>query len=506
VAVTGVTVPTNGIYLSAANTLTFATNTTEVGSVNGTGNWTLGAPTSGTTLTVNGLVNQASIVATDGTQAFEVATQAGTVYIGATSNSQLILLTNGANRLVISAAGAVTVSAPTSGNALTLNGAPNAWTSVVLGSSTSGQSYGLIIEAGTSAGDSPIRVNNQAATASYFQIFGDGHGFLGYNATTANQTINWSAAGNVTLSAPTSGVALTVTGVPGNNIFEATDGTYTFTVQTSGSTVYAGSLSNSTLQLITNNTNRLSITSAGATTIPAPSSGNVALTVTGVTGSFAQVLQNTTSGSGTENYLSATNGTDTNCVLLISQVGAATKGATFGPNTATALKFQTNGTVAMTIGSDQGITVGSPTGGDQGAGTLNAVNLYVQGVAVSTLTGSTGTFTLGTTACSGATATARYNISGNVVQLFIPAFSGTSTATTFTLTGLPAAIQPARTQMVSVGASVFEDNSGASTAESILITAASGTVNIYKNGNLATWTGSGQKGLNFGLVATYTLY
>ena len=52
-AVTGATPPTNGIYLSAANTLAFASSNTRRGAVNATGNWVLDAASSGVTLYVN---------------------------------------------------------------------------------------------------------------------------------------------------------------------------------------------------------------------------------------------------------------------------------------------------------------------------------------------------------------------------------------------------------------------------------------------------------------------
>ena len=53
--VTGSSAPANGIYLSATNTLTFSSNTTSLGTVNSTGNWSITAPSSGVGLTVNGV-------------------------------------------------------------------------------------------------------------------------------------------------------------------------------------------------------------------------------------------------------------------------------------------------------------------------------------------------------------------------------------------------------------------------------------------------------------------
>ena len=49
---TGSSVPANGLYLSAANTIAFSSNTTIRASVNSTGNWTINAPSSGQALTI----------------------------------------------------------------------------------------------------------------------------------------------------------------------------------------------------------------------------------------------------------------------------------------------------------------------------------------------------------------------------------------------------------------------------------------------------------------------
>lgn len=89
----------------------------------------------------------------------------------------------------------------------------------------------------------------------------------------------------------------------------------------------------------------------------------------------------------------------------------------FGPAVAgVKLNFQTGagGVVAMTIGTDQGITVGSPTGGDQGAGTLNAAGLYVNGVAV----GSGGSNVQVFTQAGGASQTYNVPASAKVVRVY----------------------------------------------------------------------------------------
>ena len=51
ITLNGAAIPANGLYLSAANTLAFATASTQRGTVNSTGNWTISAPSSGLALT-----------------------------------------------------------------------------------------------------------------------------------------------------------------------------------------------------------------------------------------------------------------------------------------------------------------------------------------------------------------------------------------------------------------------------------------------------------------------
>lgn len=85
------------------------------------------------------------------------------------------------------------------------------------------------------------------------------------------------------------------------------------------------------------------------------------------------------------------------------------------------VSIATGGISALTVGNDQGITLGSPTGGDKGSGTLNASNLYVNGTAVAT--GSLSAITLGTSASatnpqrSGQVTTGLFSASNSTVSI-----------------------------------------------------------------------------------------
>lgn len=114
----------------------------------------------------------------------------------------------------------------------------------------------------------------------------------------------------------------------------------------------------------------------------------------------------------------------------------------------------------------------------------------------------TGSFTATLTGCTaGVTGSAYYSITNNTVTLDIPVLTGTSNATGCTITGLPAAIQPA----TSKAAGALTQNASGSGIVSI-VTLTGGTITLF-NGTTPTnaFTNSGTKGLASGLSMSYTL-
>jgi hypothetical protein len=154
-----------------------------------------------------------------------------------------------------------------------------------------------------------------------------------------------------------------------------------------------------------------------------------------------------------------------------------------------------------------GVQVGSPTGGDQGVGTINVANgYYVNGVQV--VVPTTGTFTATYTGfASNPSGTARYSINGSTCTIIFPIGTATSNATSFTITGLPAACQPTRGQFVPVSQAAIENN-GVTVAGNPVdasFAAASGTVTLYLSGLNNSWTASGTKGASSAFSVTYGL-
>lgn len=162
------------------------------------------------------------------------------------------------------------------------------------------------------------------------------------------------------------------------------------------------------------------------------------------------------------------------------------------------------GPVTITGG---GLVVGTPTGGNEGAGTVNALNYYLNGALVF----QSGTFTATLTGCTTSpTQQATYSIANNICTVSIAGASnltGTSNSTSMTVTGLPAVCQPA-TQEPFVPCSV-EDNTALGMAMA-LIAPGSGTITFFRgSGSPITFsatgfTAAGTKGCD-GTVLTYSL-
>lgn len=212
--ITGIT-GVNGWILSAANTPAVYSNSVQRGSIASTGGWSVNAPTSGTAFSIAGVstANVLSVtqgasnanahIATDGTVTYFLNLNgASGGLFGLSTNHPFALYTNNTARVSIAAAGNVTVNAPSAGVALTANGFSGA---NVLSLVAPASANLLTATDGTASGVWFF----QGAAGS---IFGNtsNHALQFYTNNTAR--INLAAAGNVTVNAPTSGDALTVTG------------------------------------------------------------------------------------------------------------------------------------------------------------------------------------------------------------------------------------------------------------------------------------------------------
>lgn len=173
---------------------------------------TIGPPASGRALQINVLDNTSAVGFNSTTTAngyYCSFSRAGTAvgYIGCgpalftggaitdfglCSNGTLRFSTDAGSttRMSITAAGNVTIIAPTSGVGLTLTGFAGSYTQVINGAAGAGNSNGLRVQAGTNTADVSFSVTNQALSANYFLVRGDG---LTQAADQANvlQDVGW---------------------------------------------------------------------------------------------------------------------------------------------------------------------------------------------------------------------------------------------------------------------------------------------------------------------------
>lgn len=150
------------------------------------------APNTGDTVSVSGISGQGILVSA--TDLPRIATFAGgTVVtsmrsyvtgliglIGTQTNHALGLRTNDIDRIRIENTGNVTINAPSSGTALSVTGSnTNSSVATITANSSSGNSFGLGVNAGTTAADAALRISNQAANTAYFYVYGNGSVIVG---------------------------------------------------------------------------------------------------------------------------------------------------------------------------------------------------------------------------------------------------------------------------------------------------------------------------------------
>jgi hypothetical protein len=260
-------------------------------------------------------------------------------------------------------------------------------------------------------------------------------------------------------------------------------------------------VSGSTVSLNVSGTTALSIAAPGNVTIVAPSSG-AALTL----GQYLQLpayanlhgqIQITPVGTGAVGQSAFQYYSDNNLYIDAPTTGTPSGGATY-------LRTGTGSTIpALTLAANQGAVFGAATGGSQGAGTVNATGLYVNGVAVGVgVTQTTGSFTGTLTGCTTSpTATFNYCIVGKIAFLYnTSSLQGTSNTSVCTITGMPAALTPAGSPTVAIPVA----SNGIQLAGCALPSGTTLTLgaNFGAAGSFAT---SGSKGIYVGTVISYPL-
>jgi hypothetical protein len=339
----GAAVPANGMYLSAANTVAFSSNTTLRGSVNSAGNWVINAPSSGSPLSIT----------------------------GAASGNTLLTLTGGATsdvRILFSNAAAQS-------NLLQFQqSAANAafW----------GVDQANTFVTGSSAGDSFIRTESKNFRVST-------------NAGSSTALLV-APTGNVTIAAPSSGNTLSITNIAGQAAVVAAAGAATAAaisvcgngasfgtnsfdiIQDTGGLARLFNRANTSLDISTNGTQRMLITATGAITVNAPTSG-AALTVSG----SASTPVNAIGNSSTAFTLDCSK----------SNVQTVTMNGTVAAGSLTISNIQDGQTINLILTQD-GVgsrLLGNPTGVKWPGGTVGVLSTAAAAIDLITFTRVSGT-------------------------------------------------------------------------------------------------------------------
>lgn len=296
--------------------------------------------------------NSMTNLTVSGTATLSGGTANGIAYLNGSK-----VLTTGSG-LTYNSTGNMTIAAPSSGTALALSN--------VAGSSALTTSDGTVASF----------LRSQTATSVDFGTT-SAHALNLYTGFSNRVAI--SSTGNVTINAPTSGVALTVGGFSTSNVInvstavgatpiQVSDGTATswwFTNGTNG--IAFGTQTAHQLSLYTNNTAKVQISSAGNVTINAPTSGNT-LNVGVLTGSTSIVV-NGNLGSGSGLFVGNTSGTDGRAVVEYQSTLTTTKNYALGidPDGGSSKRFAlrdvTRGAISFEVGTSGNVTINAPTSG-----------------------------------------------------------------------------------------------------------------------------------------------
>lgn len=277
-----------------------------------------------------------------------------------------------------------TMGAIASHPSLTVTGAANEDGIQVNGNATSGQSYGIGINAGTTSADNAFVVGNQAGTANFEKVFGDG-GIVFGNATGGDEGANTVNIPSLYVSGTTN-----FTGITGSTqcLHVNTSGVLSGTGSDCGS---GGSTAFSALTASTNTTAAM-VVGTGAS-LAASGSGTITATaapVTGITGLGTGVATFLATPSSANLAAAMTDETGTGANVFASSptmITPAIKGSSTGTNTIAAANASATNytdTLPAATGTFALLSLAETWSAVQTFGT----NISIGGV---TATGATGT-------------------------------------------------------------------------------------------------------------------
>jgi len=482
---------TSGLYRAGSGAFRFSVSSTDVIKITGAG-VTIAAPSSGDTLTILSLTTNKSIIAgilgaANNPRLFVTHTEAsGLTQLDFTGSSNFngALSVGGVAAISLSNARNVTIAAPGSGDALTVNGVSSSRAATFQG------------------GTNPNIAVTDGTIVAKLQIIAASVGLVGtetnheFDIRTNNATrVALSGTGNVTINTPASGTALTVNGIANANSVVVTDGTRSFAIQTgsgSGGVLYFGSFSNHPLNFLTNNTVVGSINTAGNWAINAPSSGT-SLSISQVSGGQGIAVNGagSSSASTTRGYIALNGPSD--CILEL-QVGAVNQGYLYASSTVFRVAASAGANLDIFTNNAQLMHL-----------TSNAVQcIGPVAAALVDMTPDSGSFSAVLTGfTANPTSTVTWKRVGGMVTLHFGSASATSNATTMGVAAatLPASIRPTTT----VNTIIPTMDSGV-VGPGLMAVNTDGSLTFGKTvASTGLFTASGTKGINGDWAVSYSL-
>jgi len=261
IVVTGTGVPSNGIYLPAANRLGFATGTTARGYIDSNGQWVLAAPTASVptmvipalgvnttnTLqfpTAGSMVNFARstdgalngfVGSRAGTSSYSIYNSGGTTTEFEAASGNANIYTNAVLRGTVNNTGAWTLSSATVGNTFTVSNLSGVYAVGATAGAAVAANLGIAGN-GTTLGTGDLLIQHSATSAA--QILNRSNASLSIG-TNGNLYFVMAATGAVSISVPTAGDTLTVAPSVGTGALMATS-----SALTSGAGAGAGTITN----------------------------------------------------------------------------------------------------------------------------------------------------------------------------------------------------------------------------------------------------------------------
>lgn len=299
-----------------------------------------------------------------------------------------------------------------SGVGLTVQGVANSYTAIFESSATLNEGFGLLIKAGTGGGDYALYIENAAANAVLFALFGDS-GIVTNGATGGNKgagTINVSGGFYVngtalsTVSSANPSATIGLAAVNGSAAtFMTSDsapplsqaivptwtGAHTFssTVTIQGTGNNNGLIFTGTSAFI-NASGGTGLTISTTAALTLAFSGNLTFDYAGnsvwqmssgaITQQSAAGLVSYTVNGAANQWTHYVIGSSTNNQSFGQQIQAGTSSSDKAWNV---INYANSHTLASLYG-DGGLVLGSATGGDEGLGILNAQGVYVNGTTV----------------------------------------------------------------------------------------------------------------------------